>query len=275
MKIREVIDRILAYHPYIPDYENNPRACDGFKCGDPDQECTGIVTSIAPSVDVIRKAAELGYNLIVVHEPAFYTHLDPVDWLSDNDVYLAKAKLIEENNIVIWRDHDHIHRHEPDGIAYGVMKELGWEDYLISKNVNKPKDFRLPQTTVRELALFLKEKLGLNGIRVLGNLDAEVSTVSFVGHVFDGDNEYQKAITKRANDEKIDVLIPAECVDWTVASYVRDAGQLGMCKAMIQLGHINSEELGFKWAVNWIGDLIDHQLPIQFVRAADTYQYIL
>ena len=73
MKIKEVTDKILAYHPKVS--EDHPHPCDGFKCGNDEDECTGIITSVAPSVDVIRKTAELGANLLIVHEPAFYTQL--------------------------------------------------------------------------------------------------------------------------------------------------------------------------------------------------------
>ena len=65
MTIREVVDTILSYHPFLFDYHG----CDDFKSGDPDVECTGIVTAICPTVGVIRKAIELNANLLVVHEP--------------------------------------------------------------------------------------------------------------------------------------------------------------------------------------------------------------
>ena len=68
MKIQQVIDRILAYHPDLPAGQPT---CDGFKSGDPQAECTGIVTSVQASVEVIRKTAELGANLLIVHEPTF------------------------------------------------------------------------------------------------------------------------------------------------------------------------------------------------------------
>ena len=57
MTNREVVEKILAYHPQFPaEYAG----CDDWKCGDPDAECTGIVTALAPTVNVIRKAIELG-----------------------------------------------------------------------------------------------------------------------------------------------------------------------------------------------------------------------
>ena len=62
MTIREVIDRVLAYHPQFPaDYEG----CDDFKCGYPEDECTGIVSALVPTVDVIRKTIDAGANLLL------------------------------------------------------------------------------------------------------------------------------------------------------------------------------------------------------------------
>ena len=66
MTIQDVIKKIEGYHPDLgPSY----KGCDGIKCGNPDVECTGIVTALVPTVDVIKKTAELGYNMLYVHEP--------------------------------------------------------------------------------------------------------------------------------------------------------------------------------------------------------------
>ena len=57
MTIREITDKILEYHPkFDEDYDG----CDGFKSGNPDDECTGIVSALVPTVEVIRKTAKLG-----------------------------------------------------------------------------------------------------------------------------------------------------------------------------------------------------------------------
>lgn len=268
MKIKEITDKILAYHPPIPA---DKITCDGYKSGNPEDECTGIVTSVAPSVEVIRKTAELGANLLIVHEPAFYTHLDKTDWLENDEVFQEKFALLKKHGIAIWRDHDHLHAHKPDGIFQGVMTELGLQDYYVRTEYESFRIFRLPKTTVRELCLYLKDKLGLNGVRVIGNVNAEISTVAFVGHIYAPPEERP---TRFVNESDVDVLIPSELIDWTTASYMRDAGQLGKNKAILHIGHMNSEELGMKWAVNWIGELIDHRLPVTFVRSADMYQYV-
>lgn len=268
MTIREVVDKILAYHPPL----KRDVTCDSFKCGNPDDECTGIVTTCCASVDVIRKAAELGCNLIVCHEPVFYAHMDDTDWEGRNPIYTAKLALANEHGIAIWRDHDHIHTHRPDGISYGVMKELEWDEYLVS-TPERPRYFRLPETTVRELAAYIKSKLGMDTIRVIGNLDAKVSTVRFGGHIYPSAGD-DTAPTRVFAADDTDVMIPGELIDWTTASCARDAGQLGFNKALIVTGHFNAEELGMKYAVNWISELVEGKLPVHFVRSADMYQYV-
>ena len=55
MTIQEVINKVLAYHPKFMRYAG----CDEFKCGCPEDECTGIVTAMDATVNVVKKAAEL------------------------------------------------------------------------------------------------------------------------------------------------------------------------------------------------------------------------
>lgn len=73
MKNSDVINKILKFHPQFPD---NYAGCDGYKFGDPNAECNGIATALVPTVDVIRRTGELGCNLLVVHEPIFYSTED-------------------------------------------------------------------------------------------------------------------------------------------------------------------------------------------------------
>ncbi len=268
MKIKEVIESILNYHPQL----GNSITCDGYRCGNEQDEVTGIVTTCCASVDVIRQAIRMGANLIICHEPVFYSHYDPTDWLEGkNHVFDAKKKLCTENGIAIWRDHDHIHARHPDGINEGIMKELGWEQYLIG-DPDRPSHFHIPQTTVRTLALMLKEKVQLNGVRIVGNLDAQVSYVMLYYHILANGDDFIP--TELLNRDDVDVLIPGEMVDWTTASYARDAGQLGMKKAIINIGHFNMEELGMKYAATWISKLINNCVPVTFVPSADMYQFL-
>lgn len=285
MKKYEVIDRILAYHPQLPDYHG----CDDWKAGDKDSECTGVVTALSPTVNVIRKAAELGANLIVVHEPTFYTSLDEPGWFEDfpNSVYEEKQKLLKEYGISVWRDHDHMHFHQPDGIFTGVLKNLGWENSCtVERSVAGFAHFliKIPETTVGALCDKLIRTIGLNGVRYIGNPEAKVSSLAIVGHIYPMDLGKTRSDGKPLEygvqiidtlEHKADVILPGEIIEWTALSYVRDAVQMGKAKAVINLGHFNWEELGMKYAQEWIAELVAGEIPVTYVPSGDMWSFAL
>lgn len=285
MKIKEVIEKILLYHPQILDYEG----CDDYKCGNPEKECTGIVSALVPTVEVIQKAAALNCNLIVAHEPIYYQTPDFSEWRGPfrNKVYEEKRKLLDQYGIVVWRDHDHIHMHQPDGIFAGVVKYLGWEDYYhpVSKMLPMVFPCEIPEISVAELREHLMKKLHMNGLRYIGNPEDRVSRVALCAHLYpnafcpdDGKGEtYQDYATmiigEMEKENGIQVLIPGEIVEWDILSYIRDAVTMGKVRACMNIGHFNLEELGMRYAADWIGDLIEHRLQVHYVPTGDIFRY--
>jgi putative NIF3 family GTP cyclohydrolase 1 type 2 len=51
---------------------------------------------ISASESVIEQAIAKGANLIIVHEPTFYNHLDETAWLVHDPIYQAKRRLIDD-----------------------------------------------------------------------------------------------------------------------------------------------------------------------------------
>lgn len=286
MTKREVIDRILQYHPQLPD---DGKSCDGYKYGNPDEECSGVASALVPTVEVIRRAGELGCNLLVVHEPTFYTSPDYPDWRGGftNQVYEEKKKLLDQYGITIWRDHDHMHAHQPDSIFTGVIKYLGWKKYQVKLGCETLFSycFRFEDMTVGKMADELKEKLKLNGLRYLGDPGKEIRTVALVGHLspnaFGTDHQetedyYHEYSTDviRMLENGVDAIIPGEVIDWTVMSYIRDAVALGKNKAAFNIGHFSMEELGMKYAKDWIEELVDGIVPVHYIPSGDMYQFL-
>ena len=282
MKIKEVIEKILAYHPHLEGY----RGCDDYKSGDPEMECTGVVTALTPNIAVIRKAIELNVNLIVVHEPTYYTSQDGPGWFEDfdNEIYVEKHKLLEQHKICIWRDHDHMHANDPDSIFTGVLKYMGWLDKTkVDRDTGLYAHFLvdLEECSVRQLAQKLIDTIGLNGARIVGDENAIVKKAALVGHLYPQDivkkdgskGEYSIKVIE-AMKNGVDVIIPGETIDWTVLSYIRDAYELGKNKAAILIGHFNWEELGMKYMQEWLFDLIEGQIPVTYVPSGDMYHYI-
>ncbi len=279
MKISEVIQKMKDYHKGTVNGEpiDEQTTRDKILYGNPDQECTGIVTTCWATAEVIRKAHALGANLIISHEALFWNHGDHRDWLEEqkNKTYLAKKQLLEQTGIVVWRDHDYIHSGIPmnggyvDGIFHGVMKELGWEDFLACDPV-RPMIFEMPETTAEKIGRLWMEKFGLNGIKVVGDLSTPVKKVWVAGHILGGDND---KITK-IDQEDIDLLITLELIDFTVSEYIRDSGLLGFPKAILGVGHFNAEEPGMKYMVHYIPEALKEAIPCHYVQSGDMYQFI-
>ncbi|NCB32573.1 MAG: hypothetical protein EOM64_01605 [Erysipelotrichia bacterium] len=275
MRISEVIKKLEEWHqPFEREHTR-----DAVKCGDPDQECTGIAVTCYGSAEVIQKAAEKGCNLLISHESIFFGDEFDVNGFIDNETLKKKQKLIRNTGMVVYRDHDHMHgmgggphqetRIRNDYIFYGIMKELGWEEFAMGDKM-KPLLYKLPKTTVRELSNYLIEKLNLNGIRMIGRWDDEVSTVYIVEHCMGrGD---QDKINKAVH---ADVMIPLEICDWTLSAYVRDAVTFHEAKAILEMGHFNFEEPGMKYMTEWLPEAIGSaDLPIVFIQAGDAFHYM-
>lgn len=268
MKVQEVIDRILLD---CCEGRKLEQTCDVLASGSEDMEVTGIVTTFMATVGVIREAIAVGANLIITHEPTYFTGKDTLDWLQEDPVYLAKKQLIEEHGIVIWRFHDHMHLADTDRIYDGLLKELDWADKKLDD-----KDawgYLIEKTTVGELAGFLKERLGMKVIQIVGDPESACSRVGILvggGSLGLGREQMPMELMQAKN---LDVMICGDITEWTLCAYVNDAAMLGMNKAMIVIGHERSEEWGMKYMAEWLVPLVDG-LPVTFVDAKEPFVYL-
>lgn len=280
MRIQTIIDKIKAYHKGSihgkPIDEETTR--DKILYGNPDQECTGIITTCWASVDVISEAIKKKANLIIAHEALFWNHGDHIDWLkeSKNETFRKKQELLDAYGIVVWRDHDYIHSGIPmedgtytDGIFYGLAHQLGWLSY-VSKDIHNPLHFEIPQTTVKELAAFLIDRLHLNGVKIMGSPENTVRKVRIPFHVL-GDAREE---IMEANQDGIDCFLTMEVVDFTLAEYIRDSSMLDLGKSIIGMGHFNLEEPGMEYMLTYLPKAIGEDIPAYYVQSGDMYRYI-
>ena len=278
MLISEAIDKVKKYYRGTvggkPIDPNTTR--DKVLWGNTDQELKAVVTCIYPSIDVIKKAIELNANLIISHEACFWNHGDHTDWLADNETFKQKTALLDSANICVWRNHDYIHScmqledgSYTDGIFYGFMKKFGWDEYLIG-DIARPVKFEIPTTTIDELTKLIKDKLDLNGIKVMGSLNSKDTRVWVCGHI-DGRNDNN--ILKEMEENNFDTLITLECTDYTVTEYVRDSTMLGRDKTIIALGHFNQEEPGMEYMVEYLPKILGDDIPYTFVKTTDMFVF--
>jgi len=239
-----------------------PNTVDVIKEGSPDTKVTGIVTCMFATMEVLRKSVEKNCNLIITHEPLYYNHLDSAEQFEKDSVFLEKRKFIRDNNLVIWRFHDYIHRILPDGIITGMAEKLSWET---NQNSDNPNRFSFPQISLTDLLKNMKNTFPENGFHVVGNPDMKVTNVMYVP----GASGSMAQIGQLRRPD-VDVVIAGEVPQWETYEYVRDAVSQGRNKAIVFIGHINSEESGMKFCADWLDEFIT-DIPIHFMECGSSY----
>jgi putative NIF3 family GTP cyclohydrolase 1 type 2 len=237
--VGEIIDLFLKEINGAP----YTQTVDTLKSGSRDNEVTGIVTTMFATIPVIRKTIEAKANFIIAHEPTFYNHLDETDWLKDDKVYRYKAALLKDNNITVWRNHDYIHSHDPDGVMHGVVEKLGWQ-----KNAKTGNSFyEIKETSLASLIAHCKKSLGISNVRFIGDPSVQVSKILLLPGAWGGRRQIESA--GKLNP---DVILVGEISEWETAEYVRDARAAGIKLSLVILGHADSEEPGSKFMVDWV-----------------------
>jgi putative NIF3 family GTP cyclohydrolase 1 type 2 len=126
---------------------------------------------------------------------------------------------------------------------------------------------------VAALVGFLKETLGMQVIRVVGDPEMICSRVGILvggGSLGLGKEEMPARLM---NDQQLEVMICGEITEWTLSAYVRDAAALGFNKAMIIVGHERSEESGMKDLANRLQPLLGG-IPVRFADAGEPFTYL-
>ena len=167
---------------------------------------------------------------------------------------------IRENNMVIWRFHDHWHRTDPDGIYVGIEEKLGWENARIANYV-----YDISATTLGKLASEVKERFDAKTIRVIGKADMPINRAA-LSLGAPGSRRHISAL----NQDGVQVVLIGEAPEWEAIEYVRDAISAGHKKAMIIMGHAISEEAGMEYCSQWLRQFIN-EIPVRFVPANEPF----
>lgn len=259
--VQDIINMILKEIPGSPI----ANTVDTLKSGSGDQQVTGIVTTMFATVKVIEEAAKINANFIIAHEPTYYNHNDDPDWVKNNGVQKSKQALLEEKKIAVWRFHDHWHRYRPDGIRNGVLKKLGWLQYYQPDN---PAMVQIPSVSLKDIVAHLKSSLGINHLRVIGDLDQQCSKIGLIPGA--AGSEMQVSLVEK---EKPDVLVIGETREWETVEYIRDGQLLGRKTSLIVLGHAASEDPGMEWLVDWLQPKVP-EVKISHIASGDPFVWL-
>ena len=258
----EVVNRMKALLALQGVAWNDGSTRDRFKFGGPDTVVTGIATTFMGTFEAIKTASDQGLNMIIPHEDTFWNDADNTSIVENDPTYKVKVDFMAKNNIVVFRNHDHMHRQRPDFTFSGSAREVGLDP--MHETAPDSRRYVIPETTLGELAARVKKIRGDEAIRVVGDPRAKVRRVAIGAGM----------ATPQNNSAEIDVVIGGEQreYDGTQDSpeYTMDAATLGIPKGWIIIGHNPSEESGMQEFADWLRPIVP-EVKVKHVRAGKVY----
>jgi len=228
----------------------NRDTVDRIIIGNPETAVRKIGTCWMSTWDACKKAVDSGVNVLITHEPTFYTHRDLGEvpgFLEKKPEYTRtqyllqiekKKKWINDNGLVIIRHHDTLDALPEKGIPFAFGQFLGFKDsdIIAARTYYNVYKFNKQPASLfaRSLAGKLRE-LGQPGIAFYGDQSREVSSVGIgTGWICDP-MDYA--------DLKPDVFI---AIDDVVKTHIQTVYAEDTGHPLIVINHGVSEEMGMR-----------------------------
>jgi len=249
---------------------------DGFKIGKPDTPVTGIATTAMATMDVLKKAVQSRLNLIITHEPTFFSRQDsplpqpigggrgrgatPPPSAPEDPVYKAKNEFIEKSGLVIFRLNDHWRTRKENDLTTALAAALGWKN----KTTGEQMFYDIPAATLEDTVALIRKKLAIRGgLRSVGDPKSKVRRVMLHPGLM-------TPAIMWANFGKTDLLIAGEVREWECVHYAADINSAGEKRSLVSIGKVVSEEPGMKACADWL-KTIAKGIPVKWISAGDPY----
>ena len=250
---------------------------DRIVIGDPGTRILKVGTCWQPYFSTLRKARQLGINLMIVHEPTFYTHwdLDTEPGLFHaaptpaREKYLAaieaKKTWIEENDMVIIRCHDVPDVLKDFGIPFALGFALGFENDSLIRSKDYYNVYRIAPATARNVAERIARSLAVfdqPGVAFYGDPDRVVTSVGLGTGCICDPMEYLEL------EPDLSIAIDDTVRTWTQTSYAEDTGD-----PLVVINHGTSEEMGMRMLNQFLTRSIPGQEFVHLNQGC-TYRWI-
>ena len=244
---------------------NSEKTVDTVKCGNVNRSVSKVGVTMFATCDVIRKAAEMGVELLITHEPTFYKNAETIS--PEDSVTMQKHQLLMDADLVLYRYHDHPHSTADDMIDCGTIYASGLKGSVNGKPYWAITGFSLDEPmTARQIAETLEENLSTRHIRIAGAMDVPGRNIAFAcgtpgRHIHD-----------LLTSPDWDFVVTGELCEWEDGEYARDQAQLGGGKAVLVLGHCVSERAGMEYLTEILRQK-HPELEISYLESGDVYNF--
>ncbi len=238
-------------HEYLRSlHQVSEPSVDRIVIGDPDTKIRKVGTCWQPYFSTLKMAKEQGINLMIVHEPTFYTHwdLDQENGLFHTspsparEQYLAaiekKKQWIEENGLVIIRSHDVPDILKGFGMPFALGQALGYKSGDIVRSKDYYNVYQVEPDSAWKVARNIASSLRvLNqpGVAFYGDDERRVSSVGLgTGCICD-------PMQYRELEPDLVIAIDDTVRTWTQTTYAEDTGD-----PLVVINHGTAEEMGMR-----------------------------
>lgn len=269
MRIQDVVALIEAYAPAetgIPGDEL------GLLLGDPSVDVTGVVTCWAPTLSVLQKAAEIGANLVIGHEPLTYGRCgrDPEAHLQWYEERHPTAKVPNQRRLAfalskglsIYRYHSNWDWAPQYGMVDRLAAALGLGTPVGGER-GAPIHV-IPAIVARELAERARRRLGAGPLRLIGDPERVVTRVALCHGGFGQMFTYPEVPVRHGAE----LAFFGEMLDYTIRYCVE------VDLIAVELGHYRSENLGMEGMAAFLRERLPSEIPVHCLPSGEPWVYV-
>lgn len=259
--------KAIQLDSYLKSLTSVPeKTVDRIIIGDPQTEIVKIGTAWMPYWETCREAVAQGVNVLVVHEPTFYTHWDLDGEQLYPDTIAEKHRWIESSGLVIIRCHDVLDKLQTAfGIPFAFGHGLGFSDADLLRSTTYYNVYRCDPTPARQVAGRIAQSLkvlGQPGVGFYGDGSRIVESVGL------GTGMICNPIEFASLKPDLFVVINDAIQTWTQGEFSCDTGT-----PMVVIDHGASEEFGVKALSDHLVSAFPHFEVIHFQQGC-SYQWI-
>lgn len=219
---------------------------DGFRAGDGDAEVRGVVVTARASTAVIRRAHELGAN-VVISRQAFLDDSQDRPVARPEPALATKLALIAESGIAVLRLQDARTGSAGRSIAEALPAAIGLHGAKPGLNLAEGLIYPTSPVPVIELVRKIKKATGNSALRLVGD-----SALAVRGVAFATETSRPNALAPLISRRDVQLLVAGEVHETETTAYVLDAIAMGQPKALLLAGSIAMEEPPARALADWL-----------------------
>ena len=250
---------------------------DRIVIGDPEAEVARIGTCWLADWETCRRAIRDGVNLLVVHEPTFYTHWDLDEKTGDfyaaapagKEAYLAavrdKKAWIQANKLVIIRCHDVLDKVSGFGIPFAFGEFLGFKKEDIIRSRPYYNVYRTAPRPAADVARSIAWKLAefhQPGVAFYGDKKRIVDSVGV------GTGCYCDPIEFMDLAPGLFIALDDVVRTWTQTVFAKDTG-----RPLVVINHGTSEEAGVRKLSEYLKSVYPERQVVHYAQGC-TYEWV-